>query len=192
MMPAFIKGGVMNKLYLIAGLAMCLPLSALAHEPAETDPCGGGSILAMEKQPTQEDPAMQAKMDRLVAKLRVGHAQCMDRLDRIRQKDEALGIATPTRPAPQLATLYPVASTQAVCSVLAPSGQPCIQKLSEQRGTNGTQDEIVYGNGCATSVVVAALFNDGSRASSTVKAKSAATLTCDNCDGVKSFEATCP
>lgn len=184
----------MNKFGFVAVLALCIPLSGLAQEPSATDTCGGASILAMESQPAQEDPAMQAKMDRLITSLRVGHQQCLDRLDRIRRKDEALGIAAPAaKPAPVIAPLYPAAaSAGAVCSVVSPSGQPCIQKLSEQRGIDGAPDEAVYGNGCATPVEVSVFFNDGSRASSTVKAKSASTLTCDNCGGVKSIEASCP
>lgn len=182
----------MDKLCSVVILAFCLPLSVFSQEPTKFDACGGASILALEGQQPQEDPVTQAKMDRLAIILRANHKQCMNRLDQIHRKDEALGIASSVHPASAMMPLYSAApALVTTCSVIASSGQPCIKKLSEKRGVNGAQDEVVYGNGCATAMEVSVFFNDGSRSSSTVKSKSISTLTCDNCGGLRSFEASC-
>lgn len=126
-------------------------------------------------------------MDRLADNLRSGHQECVERLQKIHERDERLGIATQPR---ALAAQSPVQPT-AQCSVVAPNGQPCIQKLSEQLGGSGKADEVVYGNGCPATIEVSVFYKDGSRGLATVKGRSAATLMCDDCGGVQSIEATC-
>lgn len=175
----------------LALLMLIVPtlVQAQGFEPAQDDPCGGASIISLERQPPQADPATQAKMESLAARLRQGHRACMDQLHARQEKDASLGIASKPRPAPS--TPPAPQAAPAVCSVVAPSGQPCVQKLSEQLGTGGAADEVVYGNGCAAPIELSVFYKDGSRASSTVKAKSASTLSCNDCGGVQSIEVAC-
>lgn len=172
----------------LAGTSMASPQAEDPYFAA----CGGQSILDLENQPAQPDPATRAMVDRMLARLREGYDRCARGLARRHQQDRALGIAVPATPpaSPGVSSHQVVDAQEASCSMLDRAGAPCVKKLQDLSSQGVSR--AVFGNACAYPLEVRAFFADGSRGALTVKPASSAEMTCADCGRVQDFEVACP
>lgn len=160
-------------------LLMCAPVGA-------QDACGSASIEQLQASPLQKDPAMQKKMDRLLANLKQSRAQCLATLEKMQARDIERGLK------PQPLMPRPKDATPNLCSVVQTTGVPCLKKTSETMGLSAGPDMAVFSNQCDAPLELLAHYKSGTQMKSIIKPRSFSKLLCDDCGGIKSTEVACP